>query len=472
MKKALSRLRSFFSSFIFISKKKVIRQENLNRQRADQLREANEKLIENHKSIILQNEELASQTDELESKKELLIAVNKELETMSIIVSETNNLIYIFNENGELDWFNEAFYKKIGYNISEYKKLFGKSIIELSQNENIFEYYNHCIESRQSVSYNSSSKSKKGEKFWFQTTLTPIYENDKLKMIIAIDSDITDLKNAEQELDKQHKITISQRDEILYQKKELTDSIVYAKRIQEAILPKASQIKKFLNDSFVIYLPKDIVSGDFLWHYRKDDDHFLITVDCTGHGVPGAFMSIIGTYLLNNIIIQNKVDDPAEILKNLNRKLKIALKSDNPELQTNDGMDIAIAKFNLGKEKLVFAGAVRPLFIFNGNEFKEVKGDKNPITSYITDQTRNVYTNQELPFVKGDVFYMFSDGIIDQFGGEHEKKFLTKRLKQLLIDINMLSMQEQRKIIYKTFHSWKGSYEQVDDVLIIGVRNT
>ena len=258
----------------------------------------------------------------------------------------------------------------------------------------------------------------------------------------------------------------------MYQKKELTDSIIYAKRIQEAILPKPEQLKKYLKDSFVIYLPKDIVSGDFYWYHRKDDIHLLISVDCTGHGVPGAFMSIIGTYLLNNIVIQNKVYDPAEILKNLNRKLKISLKTENPELQTHDGMDICICKFNMKEETLVFAGAIRPLFIFNGNEFKEIKGDKNPITSYITDQMKNVFYNQQLPFAKGDVFYIFSDGIIDQFGGKEDKKFLSKRLKQLLIDINMLSMNEQRKIIRKTFDSWKGSNDQVDDVLIIGVRNT
>ncbi|NOZ47960.1 MAG: SpoIIE family protein phosphatase [Chlorobi bacterium] len=455
------------------SRIKALKQKNTIKLQAEKLEKINARLFDSREEMLLQNEELISQADELESKKELLTAINKELEKMSIIASESNNLIYLFDENGKLDWFNESFYHKIGINTLEYKDLFGKTIFELSQNENIKEYFEESVKYKKSVTYESSMTLSENKKLWFFTTLTPIfYDNGNLKMIVAIDSDITELKKAEQELERQHKLTIHQRDEILYQKKELTDSIIYAKRIQEAILTRPSQIKKVLNDSFVIYSAKDIVSGDFLWYFRKDDDHFLIAVDCTGHGVPGAFMSIIGTYLLNNIIIQNRVYDPAEILRNLNRKLKISLKSENLSSQTNDGMDVAICKFNLIEERLTFSGAIRPLFLFQNNEFIEIKGDKNPITSYIANQTKNNYTNHTYKFGAGDVFYMFSDGIIDQFGGKDGKKFLSKRLKQLLIDINMLSMDEQRKIIHSNFESWKGNNEQVDDVLLVGVRNT
>jgi serine phosphatase RsbU (regulator of sigma subunit) len=307
--------------------------------------------------------------------------------------------------------------------------------------------------------------------------LTPILdEQEEIKHLIAIDTDITRLKIYEEELNNQKQSAEIQRNLAVHRKEELesrqieiTDSIRYAKRIQTAIMPRAKQIQRDFIDSFVLFLPKDIVSGDFYWYHRIGDKYFIAAVDCTGHGVPGAFMSIIGNYLLNSIIINNGVEDPAEILKQLNRKIKIALKSDN-RAQTSDGMDIALAVIDKKNNSLEFASALRPMFLFSDGQFAEIKGDKIPITSSISGTSISNYTKHTFDFNQGDFFYIFSDGIIDQFGGDKGKKFLTKRFKQLLFEINPLSMREQKEIIKKTMDEWKGEYEQVDDVLVMGIR--
>ena len=180
-------------------------------------------------------------------------------------------------------------------------------------------------------------------------------------------------------------------------------------------------------------------------------------------------MSIIGNYLLNSIVIHNQIFDPAEILKQLNRKIKIALKSDNRTV-TSDGMDIAMVVVDKQEKTLEFSSALRPMYLFSGEGFVEVKGDKNPITSSISGTTITSFTKHTFKFNEGDMFYIFSDGIIDQFGGESGKKYLTKRFKQLLFEINPLSMREQKDIIKKDFDDWRGDYDQVDDILVIGIR--
>ena len=227
---------------------------------------------------------------------------------------------------------------------------------------------------------------------------------------------------------------------------------------------------RFFPESFVLFIPRDIVSGDFYWFHRIEDKYIYVVVDCTGHGVPGAFMSIIGTYLLNNIIIQNNETSPAEILKQLNRKLKISLKNTDPDNQTNDGMDVALVVVDKAKDTLTFAGALRPLFLFQQGKFIQQKGDKIPITSAIAGNTMANFSEHTYDIQEGDSFYLFSDGIVDQFGGERNKKFLTKRLKQVIFDAQMYSMDEQKKIIQKSLMTWKGDNAQIDDVLLIGVK--
>ncbi len=250
----------------------------------------------------------------------------------------------------------------------------------------------------------------------------------------------------------------------------ITSSITYAKRIQEAILPTIEDIRSSLPDSFIFFQPKDIVSGDFYWFNKKDDKIFIAAVDCTGHGVPGAFMSMIGNDLLNQIANVEEITNPGEMLNNLHREVQFALKQRDGLNENHDGMDIALCCIDYRKKELQFASANRVLYFFNeAGEFKELKGDKNAIGGMIHTSRRN-YSCFTIPFEKGDCFYIFSDGIVDQFGGKDEKKYGYKRLKNLFAENQQFKMSRQKELLDKTMMSWIGELEQVDDILVIGVR--
>jgi len=430
--------------------------EYLERERLDEI--LNQKEI-----LVAQREELLSQKEELEVQQEQLQEYTKELEKLSIVAKETQNIIYIFDKLGNLEWFNESFSSLLGLPSFD-KEQETINIRDISFNADIDEIINRCIIDKSAVSYDSVVLTKTGENKWYQTTLTPILnEKGDLEKLIAIDTDITTLKDYEKTVEDQKK-------RVEGQKKEITDSIRYARRIQESVLPAQENISKFLRDNFIIYLPKDIVSGDFYWYHKIEEKHIIIAVDCTGHGVPGAFMSIIGTYLLNNIILQNRILDPAEILKQLNRKIKITLKADPVDKTSSDGMDVALAIYDEKERTIEFAGAIRPAYFIINGELVQINGDNLPVTSDLRSLALNKFTKHTIKINEGDSVYLFTDGIIDQFGGDKGKKFLSKRFKNMLLEISHLSMEEQKNSILNKYYEWKGGFEQVDDILIMGFR--
>ncbi len=263
---------------------------------------------------------------------------------------------------------------------------------------------------------------------------------------------------------------VEERTQELAQKnKDITSSIQYAKRIQLAILPPLEQIYKHFPESFVVYKPKDIVSGDFYWFGVKDGKKIIATVDCTGHGVPGAFMSMIGHNLLNQIISENGITEPDLILNALHQGVQAALKQGTNVVDTSDGMDVALCSIDTKTNEVKFAGAYRPLYIVNGSDFKKIDADKNPIGGSQLDPDRK-FTCHTLQVKKGDTLYMSSDGYADQFGGEKGKKFMVKRFNELLLAIQDKNMQVQANELEETFTQWKGAYQQVDDILVIGIR--
>ncbi|MBL0331055.1 MAG: SpoIIE family protein phosphatase [Bacteroidetes bacterium] len=258
---------------------------------------------------------------------------------------------------------------------------------------------------------------------------------------------------------------------------DITDSIKYAKNIQEALLPPLQNLHKELKDAFVLYLPKDIVSGDFYWFAKRNNKRFIASVDCTGHGVPGAFMSIIGNTLLNEIVTEKNITSPAEILNELHIGVKTSLKqSGNSENERRDGMDIALCSLNEEGTILEYAGANRPLWIFrkgkSGDEsFEMIKANKFPIGGLEMDnEIKRTFTNHSIPVEKGDIVYIFSDGYADQFGGAKGKKFMVGNMQKLISDIYQKPIKEQEELLHKNFLAWKGEIEQVDDVLVIGFR--
>ena len=263
---------------------------------------------------------------------------------------------------------------------------------------------------------------------------------------------------------------VEERTQELAQKnKDITSSIQYAKRIQLAILPPLEQIYKHFPESFVVYKPKDIVSGDFYWFGVKNGKKIIATVDCTGHGVPGAFMSMIGHNLLNQIISENGITEPDLILNALHQGVQAALKQGTNVVDTSDGMDVALCSIDTQTNEVKYSGAYRPLYIVNGAEFKKIDADKNPIGGSQLDPDRK-FTCHTIQLKKGDTLYMSSDGYADQFGGEKGKKFMVKRFNELLLSMQDKNMQAQANELEQTFNQWKGSYQQVDDILVIGIR--
>ncbi|MBN2519406.1 MAG: SpoIIE family protein phosphatase [Bacteroidales bacterium] len=269
--------------------------------------------------------------------------------------------------------------------------------------------------------------------------------------------------------DKNKKLEVAYK-EIEQQKKNITDSIIYAKRIQNAILPSNQEFNELLPDSFIFFKPRDIVSGDFYWLEKVNNHVIVAAVDCTGHGVPGAFMSIVGHNQLHHAVedADNK-HSPADILNKLNYGVTHTLKQTSGVRSVKDGMDVALCSFNDKFNKVEFAGAFNPLILVRDNEIIQVKGDKFPIGAFLDEELKK-FTNHEMPLKKGDMLYIFSDGYVDQFGGDTGRKFLIKNFKDLLLKISKKPLNEQKQILKETLDQWKKGYPQIDDILIIGIK--
>ncbi len=270
------------------------------------------------------------------------------------------------------------------------------------------------------------------------------------------------IQHQNEEIEKQKKLVEDKN-------KSITSSINYAKRIQQAILISREHLDKIMPEHFIFYRPRDIVSGDFYWAHRSSSGKLIFAaVDCTGHGVPGAFMSMVGNALLNEIVIENKVEESDEILNQLKKGVIQALKQTGTAGEQKDGMDIVLCVFNNTNNTLSFSGAYNPLYHFRNGNFTEYKGDKQTI-GYQKGK-ENPFTKHTIEVEKGDTIYLFTDGFTDQKGGKDGRKFYSKTLQELLSSIQHLPMLEQRTFIKKTFDEWKGNYEQIDDICIIGVR--
>ena len=291
------------------------------------------------------------------------------------------------------------------------------------------------------------------------------YRNKKKANEILEEKNIL-ITRQKDEIQEQKEIAENQRDQITYQKKHITDSIHYALRIQRALLPSLELFTDEI-EHFVLYKPRDIVSGDFYWVNKKDNLWIIITADCTGHGVPGAFMSMLGVSFLNEIVNNKHIHKPDQILNELRAYIIKALKQSESENGVKDGMDITVSAFDVITGVLEWAGADNPLFIVQNGELIQVKGDKMPVAIH---DIMEPFTLHTFKLNKGDTFYTFSDGYVDQFGGSNQKKFLSKNFKDVIMNIQDKSMYEQGRKLDEVFEEWKKNVEQVDDVTVIGLR--
>lgn len=247
----------------------------------------------------------------------------------------------------------------------------------------------------------------------------------------------------------------------------LSDSIQYAQRIQYAIMPSREKVENCFRDAFIMYRPRDVVSGDFYWAYKTEEKLFIAAIDCTGHGVPGAFMTVMANSIINNVVVERGIDDPAEILHAIDQKLEHVFSASTDTARRSDGMDMSFIRIDRNTRKLAFAGAKSPLYYIRDEEFFRIKGSKFPIGNSDRYKQKEFVTHH-LSIQRDDRFYIFTDGLPDQFGGDEGGKFLTRRFRDLLLEFHHLSMCEQRDILEDAFERWKGENRQTDDVLVIG----
>jgi PAS domain S-box-containing protein len=300
------------------------------------------------------------------------------------------------------------------------------------------------------------NRTKDYENYWVSIFIAPIFNSDnQIVNYWSVAFDITE--------------RVKQKEAIEQKQNDIMESLRYAKRIQRTILPDKKAMDEVFDSYFVNFKPKDVVSGDFYWFNQVVDKAFVAVVDCTGHGVPGAFMSLIGYNLLNQIVIQKGIHEPGQILTELHNQVRATLKQDAADSKSRDGMDVCLVAVCKYVNKFEYAGANRPLLILKGDEIIEIKPTKYAIGGEQMDEERT-YQNHEFKYEPGDTIYMFSDGFVDQFGGPEFKKFSTKRLKEIILANRHESLSTQRALFNIVWKDWKGDDEQTDDATMIAIR--
>lgn len=418
-----------------------------------QKRKANKSLKRLNEEIKSQSDEILHQNEEIKTQSEELQRINKELEKLSTVADKTDNAITIMDKTGKFEWVNNAFTNLYGYDIDSLVKDRGNTIFQASLNHNTKNEIRNCIINRKTVSYESSNKSASGESIWAQTTVTPILDNNgNVEKLIAIDSDITKLKIAEKGLQQKNR--------------QIIDSIQYAQKIQKGLLPDLDKLKQVLPKVSLFFKPREIVSGDFYWFSCSKEHIYLAVSDCTGHGVPGAFMSLIGITLLNEIINEKDNYSPGEILTKLNKGILQALNASGKKNE-NDGMDISMIKIDFNTFCIEYALSNHIAYHISNNNIKALEGDIFSIGGMFACKPEESFNNHTAKMKKNDVFVMTTDGFQDQFGGSENKKFMVSRLKKLLLEAAMIDAAKRREYIEKEFYKWKGKNRQIDDVLLM-----
>lgn len=474
----------------------------------DNIRKKNDEIHKQKEEIRQQNEEIKTQRDQLE-------AVNRELEKLSIVARETTNAVTIMDNKGNYLWVNEGFNKIYGYTLDEmlsnsesntYHKLSSSSFKQMLGGITI----------NKSLSFEVQKQTKAGDKLWVSTTLTPIFDGEGLvTKLVAIDSNINELKQAENEIRQQKEEILTQNEKLHEVNNELSiknqrvfDSISYAQRIQAAMLPFEHLFADYFTDFFHLYLPKDIVSGDFYWTKVIENDNtfkrylILAVADCTGHGVPGAMMSMLGMATLSDVTARidhdNEEISAGNILFHLRKQIISSLKQTGKWGEQKDGMDMAICVFDIDelsdqavkKVSIRYSGANLPVLIATRdagnipsedtdvvpvscdddaiNAF-EIKPDKMPI-GIMKKCGEGMFKNHTFNVNKGDAVFMTSDGFGDQEGIISGERYQRSRLRKLLAVHSCLPMNQIKTKLTEELALWKNGYSQTDDITVLGIR--
>ena len=343
------------------------------------------------------------------------------------------------------------------------KDLINKTLNEVEFADVLFNYFKETIEQVKAdpVKATSEITIPKGEGNYEDERIMsfvaiPEFNENELETILFVGHDITEAKRIELEIqDKNRKIE---------------DSINYAQRIQTSILPDNRVIREYLPKSFIFYRPRDVVSGDFPWFFQKGDITYIAAVDCTGHGVPGALLSFIGYFLLNNIVDHDKDHTAASILNDLHHRVRVTLKQDFSDAEARDGMDIAFCQIDPKNRLLDYSGAHRPLYLLRNGELIEYKGDRKAIGGIPHPRKpEKDFVNHVINYEPGDKIFFFSDGLPDQLGGPEIKKYSPRRIREHIVEKQDLTMEKFNTFFADDFSDWKADHKQIDDVLLIGI---
>ncbi len=397
---------------------------------------------------------------------------NEELKRLSMVAERMNEAVMICDAKGSVEYYNHGLVRNSGYPAEEFESVFGSnlSIQQLSSRPDINDVIKAFHNNAEPFIYESAHQRKDGTFMWTTASLSPVYDEEKkLQHIIVVYTDINERKLFADQLSEKNR--------------EIVDSINYAKRLQEAILPNTETFKNLFSESFVLYRPKDIVAGDFYWLQENGSDIMFAAADCTGHGVPGAMVSVVCSNALNASNNEVSNGNPAALLDSTRDRVVERFGSSTEDVK--DGMDISLCKYQPKTKLLMYAGANNPLWIVSKDKkegannyaeletdsaelyLSEFKADKQPIGKFAYNKPFN---SKQIQLTDGDTVYLFTDGFPDQFGGENGKKFKYKPFKKLLLSINKLSMNDQHEELSRIFDEWKGGYDQIDDVCILGIR--
>ncbi len=382
------------------------------------------------------------------------------LDLQDLILDKLNTLIVVLNNNGKIDYVSRSAQSILGYEPNELlgdkwwiNTRFSKPE-GLEVKDQLMKLFDHRHNSVQVFEH--LLKTSNGQKKWFRWNVSYLNETS----LVGIGIDITEKKQKEKEL-------LEMNNQLHEQNKEITSGIRYAQRIQKNILQSKEYISRIFPKHFVLYKPKDIVSGDYYFFHEDEQNKYVIAVDCTGHGVPGAMMSMVANSIIKEVLLNKKLRSPSQILYELDKELFKSINSYSDEI-SNDGMDAGVACINKKTGRMHFAGAFRSAIIVRGNSLIELKANKYPLGFF--NDIEKIFEEQVLMLQAEDTVFLFSDGYADQFGGESNKKFNKRNFKDLLLTTAELPMDEQEGFLEYAHNNWKQDNDQTDDVLVIGLR--
>ena len=338
--------------------------------------------------------------------------------------------------------------------ISDCLKSFGIFYIVNGNYPRAIEYFQKSIKILEEIEDKNEELSQQNE------------EIQSMNEVLNEQKELVEEKNTK--LNAQNEEISDQRDQLSNQNKSIGESILYAKRIQTAVLPNQAYIDVVLPENFILFKPRDVVSGDFYWVKQISDFIVIAAADCTGHGVPGAIMSMLGMSFLNEIVQKREITQANQVLNELRKQIKQALRQTGKKGEADDGMDITFCVLDTKTKILQYSGANNPLYLIQNGELKEIKGDRMPIGYYPNEKPS--FTNHEIQLKDGDIFYLFSDGFMDQFGGKKGFKYKASNFQNKLLEIHNKPMIIQKDILEQELKNWMKGHEQTDDILVMGVR--